>query len=168
MLAPRAQQTQCLCFVFTITLQINWVCLVSSAFLVMVSMMNSTLWDVMSEHTVREMAAFYSVLSTNGVMESSVNIWLNHNWSVNVCRILCMRSGCSSLKLVQYFIMRNPETTYTLASWCKSTGTLFYLTTITCYFQLVHLSHCKSPLTDPQHPQHCRSRKWQMTASRPK
>jgi len=57
-------------------------------------------------------AAFYGVLSITGVMESSVNIWLNHDWSVNVCRILCMRSGHSSLKLVQYFIMRNPETTY--------------------------------------------------------
>lgn len=41
-----------------------------SAVLVMVSMMNGVFWDVMSEHTVREMAAFYSVLSITGVMES--------------------------------------------------------------------------------------------------
>ena len=81
---------QCLCFVFKITFQINGVCSVKSAVLVMVSMMNSMFWDVMSEHTVREIAAFYSVLCTIGVMESSVNLWLNHDRSVNVFRILCM------------------------------------------------------------------------------
>lgn len=83
-----------------------------SAVLVMVSMMKSMFWDVMSECTVRETAAFYSVPSITGVMESSINVWLNHDRSVNVCRILCTRSGHSSLKLVHYFIMRNPKTTY--------------------------------------------------------
>jgi hypothetical protein len=99
-------------FCFQNNLTFNWVCSVRSAVLVTVSMMKSMFWDVMSEYTVRETAAFYGVLSITGVMESSLNIWLNHDCSVNVCRILCMRSGHSSLKLVQYFIMRNPETTY--------------------------------------------------------
>lgn len=83
-----------------------------SAVLEMVSMTNSMFWDVMSEYMVRETAAFYSVLNITGETESSVNIWLNHDWWVNVYRILCMWSGHSSLKLVHYFIMKNPETTY--------------------------------------------------------
>jgi len=134
---------------------------VRSAVLVTVSMMKSMFWDVMSEYMVRETAAFYNVLSITGVMESSVNIWLNQDWSVNVCRILCMRSGHSSLKLVHYFIIRNPETTYIFNVSMQEYrySTLFYLTIITCHFQLVHLSHCRSPLTDPQHTQHCSSRK---------
>jgi hypothetical protein len=70
MLAPRAQQTHCLCFVCKITLQINRVRSVRSAVLVIVSMMKGVFWDVMSEHMVREIAAFYSVLSIIGVLES--------------------------------------------------------------------------------------------------
>lgn len=41
-----------------------------SAVLVMVSMMNGAFWDVMSEHTLGEIAAFCSVLSITGVAES--------------------------------------------------------------------------------------------------
>ena len=44
-----------------------------SAVLVMVSMMKSMFWDVTSEYTVRETAAFHNVVSTTGVMESSIN-----------------------------------------------------------------------------------------------
>jgi hypothetical protein len=51
-------------------------------------MMKSAFWDVMSEHTVRETAAFHSVLSIAGVMESYVNLWLDRDWLVNVCGIL--------------------------------------------------------------------------------
>jgi len=85
---------------------------VRSAVLEMVSMTQSMFCDVMSEYMVRETAAFYSVPSITGVTESSVNIWLSHDWWANVCRIVCMWSGHSSLKLVHYFIMRNPETTH--------------------------------------------------------
>ena len=46
-----------LCFVSKITLQINRVCSVRSAVIVMVSMMNSMFLDVMSEHTVREIVS---------------------------------------------------------------------------------------------------------------
>jgi hypothetical protein len=54
---------------------------------VVVTMMKSTFCDVMSEHTVRETAAFHSELSITEVMESYVNLWLNHDWLVNVCGI---------------------------------------------------------------------------------
>jgi len=46
-----------LCFVSKITLQINRVCSVRSAVIVMVSMKNSMFSDVMSEHTVREIVS---------------------------------------------------------------------------------------------------------------